>query len=352
MKPAWHSGFRTRYECGVLVYLIAMAIAPGLFLLHWSYTEDLREPEPVPNVFWYAGVGGIGVSLLAILIESTLQSVVGGTAFAIPIRSAWGFVPAMFLGVALVEESLKFGALVVLGVGDREIDEPFDWLVYAVAVGLGFATVENLAYVLRGGHEVAIVRAVTAVPVHAYCATTMGWWLAQASLTSCRSPRRAWLLALLEPTLWHGAYDTLVGVTVTNGLQTKLLVLFVSVQWAANVNRVTELQRLTAHAWPVPPIRYPLQFSTSLRRDRRPSRVPRDVGGGDAGTCCICHAPIRRVLWFSEDATRVRSTATLILPAHDACARGLPRCRAHGQRYLGRRCPRCRAGHAAHEQAS
>src|SRR5262245_3898555 len=41
-------------------------------------------------------------------------------------------------------------------------------------------------------------------------------------------PRRAWLLALLEPAVWHGTYDTLVGVVVTNGLQAWALVLFVT----------------------------------------------------------------------------------------------------------------------------
>jgi RsiW-degrading membrane proteinase PrsW (M82 family) len=327
-----------------------MAVAPGCFLLHWSYAQDLREPEPVPHVFWYAAAGGIAVWVLAILVEFAIQGGVGTAAFAIPVRSAWPFVFAMFLGVALVEEGLKFGVLVALGLGDREIDEPFDWLVYAVALGLGFATVENLTFVLRGGVPVAAIRAMTAVPMHAYCATTMGWWIAQASLASCRSPRRAWLLALLEPTMWHGAYDTLVGVVATNGLQAWVLVLFVTGQWMVNMNRVGKLQRITARAWPVPPIRYPLQFGLRARGGRRHLAALRSRAAA-AEACCICHAPVRRFLWFFPDATRVRCTATTILPAHAACASPLPRCPAHGQRYLGPRCPRCRPGHAAHRQA-
>jgi len=60
---------------------------------------------------------------------------------------------------------------------------------------------------------------------------------------------------------------------------------------------------------------------------------------------------VRRSLWFSEDATRVRCTATTILPPHAACASMLPRCPAHEQLYLGARCPRWRSRHAAREQA-
>ena len=335
----------------MLLYLIAMAVAPGCFLLHWSYTQDLREPEPVPHVFWYAAAGGIAVWVLAILVEFAIQGGVGTAAFAIPVRSAWPFVLAMFLGVALVEEGLKFGVLVALGLGDREIDEPFDWLVYAVAIGLGFATVENLAFVLRGGVPVAAIRAMTAVPMHAYCATTMGWWIAQASLTSRSSPWRPWLLAVLEPTAWHGAYDTLVGVVATNGLQAWVIVIFVTGQWVVNMNRVGELQRITARARPVPPIRYPLQFALRARGDRRRRAALRSRAAA-AEACCVCRTPVRRFLWFSEDATRVRCTASTILPAHAECARLLPRCPAHGQLYLGPRCPRCRSSHAAHRHAT
>jgi protease PrsW len=332
--------------------LIAMAIGPALFLLHRAYVADLREPEPVPHVFWYAAAGGIGASLLAVMMESAIRGAVGPTPFTIPVQTAWGFVVAMFVGVALVEELMKLAFVAVLGVADREIDEPFDWLVYAVAVGLGFATFENLVYVLQRGESVAMIRAVTAVPVHALCATTMGWWLAQASLTSCRNPQRAWLLALLEPTLWHGAYDTLVGFAATAHAPVGVLLAFVSVQWTVNARRVGLLQAVTAHARPVPPIRYPLQFAVrGWSRRRRHEAAREDIRLHPEPACCVCHTPMRRFLGFSEDTTNVRCTAAVLLPAHAACAGTLPRCPAHGQLYLGPRCPRCRTRHTAHGEA-
>ena len=50
-------------------------------------------------------------------------------------------------------------------------DEPMDGLIYGVAASLGFAAYENISYVLyyeKGpSFDIAIVRAFTAIPMHA-----------------------------------------------------------------------------------------------------------------------------------------------------------------------------------------
>lgn len=43
----------------------------------------------------------------------------------------------------------------------NDFDEPLDGIVYGVTASLGFATLENILYVVDGGFEVALVRAFT-----------------------------------------------------------------------------------------------------------------------------------------------------------------------------------------------
>ena len=93
-----------------------------------------------------------------------------------------------------------------------EFDEHYDGLVYAAAVGLGFAAVENLMYVVSAGagwFTVSFTRALFAVPGHFAFAIVMGYYYSLAHFGGSRTPvwdkLRIWLL----PVLLHGSYDTL-----------------------------------------------------------------------------------------------------------------------------------------------
>ncbi len=81
-----------------------------------------------------------------------------------------------------------------------------DGLVYGAAASLGFAAFENVLYVLDGGMEVAIARALTAVPFHCLDGAIMGYFIA---LYVHSEPRRHvyLVLGLVVPILLHGAYD-------------------------------------------------------------------------------------------------------------------------------------------------
>ena len=55
-----------------------------------------------------------------------------------------------------------------------------DGIVYATAAGLGFATIENILYVLDGGIAVGIIRAIASVPGHVVFACIWGFALGTA----------------------------------------------------------------------------------------------------------------------------------------------------------------------------
>ncbi len=119
-----------------------------------------------------------------------------------------------FLLTAPLEEVMKMIAL-LLGIGwSRDLDEPLDGIVYGTAVGLGFASVENVFYVTgaieHGAAEAAYVaglRGFTATLVHVSTSGLLGFFL---GLTKFRARRRRWWLVtvgLLIAIAFHGAYD-------------------------------------------------------------------------------------------------------------------------------------------------
>ncbi|KPD00870.1 Protease PrsW [Geobacillus sp. BCO2] len=61
-----------------------------------------------------------------------------------------------------------------------EFDEPYDGIVYSASVSLGFATLENILYLLANGVETAIARALLPVSSHALFSVIMGFYFGKA----------------------------------------------------------------------------------------------------------------------------------------------------------------------------
>jgi RsiW-degrading membrane proteinase PrsW (M82 family) len=108
--------------------------------------------------------------------------------------------------VALVEEFSKFAFVRFVLYRNKNFNEPFDGIVYAVMVSMGFATFENVMYVYSYGLETGILRMFTAVPAHATFGVIMGYFL---GIGKFRKTHRFYfsLFALLGATFFHGAYD-------------------------------------------------------------------------------------------------------------------------------------------------
>lgn len=234
-----------------ILWLGALAVGPGLCLTHVVWARD-REREPLGNLLVYLLLGAVSV-IPAGLLELPLGFLLhrGDGALHALLLPAW-----VLIGVAWVEEGSKRMLLLARGRSDRHIDEPFDWLVYSVAVALGFATIENLQYVLTQGVGTGVVRAFTAVPAHALDGTLMGWRLARAARLTGAEARRERRLALWEPTAWHAAYDLPLFAAHELGegggasFLTSVWLVVLVCQWRVCVARVRELMREQRHATP------------------------------------------------------------------------------------------------------
>ena len=87
-----------------------------------------------------------------------------------------------------------------------------DAVVYGTLVSLGFATFENYEYVYVYFDnipplEIAILRALTAIPLHASCGIIMGCFL---GMHVFRNSNFAIFKAILYPMIFHGMYNYLV----------------------------------------------------------------------------------------------------------------------------------------------
>lgn len=231
--------------------LAVSALVPSALLMWFFHARDLfREP---PRVLW--ATFGLGVLTIpgVLLVVLPVSAVLGMDEVRDPFL--WATVQA-FGSAAIPEELFKLA--VVLGYAARHdaFDEPMDGIVYGVAASLGFATLENVLYVAGGGIGTAILRALTAVPGHAFWGVLMGYFVAQAKF---RPAERGRLLAgaVLVPIVLHGVYDLgLMLVSRLNDLEREvdavaitalvlsLVALLVSIVWGLRVSAGLRLAQL------------------------------------------------------------------------------------------------------------
>nr|NIQ03684.1 PrsW family intramembrane metalloprotease [Nitrospinaceae bacterium]NIR57567.1 PrsW family intramembrane metalloprotease [Nitrospinaceae bacterium]NIS88037.1 PrsW family intramembrane metalloprotease [Nitrospinaceae bacterium]NIT84901.1 PrsW family intramembrane metalloprotease [Nitrospinaceae bacterium]NIU47077.1 PrsW family intramembrane metalloprotease [Nitrospinaceae bacterium] len=120
----------------------------------------------------------------------------------------WEKMLFAFFGVALVEELCKFLFLKGFIYDELQFSEPFDGLIYGGILGCGFATVENLMYVLPLGQETGMVRMITAVPGHAFEGMILGYFMGRAKFS--HTPEKHLATGLVLVVVLHGIYDSAV----------------------------------------------------------------------------------------------------------------------------------------------
>ena len=181
---------------------LPLAIAPTLACLCYIYIRDKYEKEPYRLLVLGLLVGAI-ITAPIIEVEAIIVSwmpVLGVKGEALYIS---------FLVASLVEEGFKLLVLWLLVWRERNFNEKFDGIVYAVFISLGFAGVENVLYVVSpelGGLQTALSRAIYSVPSHGFFGVSMGYYLAMLRFEPEHKLRYA-LSAFIVPFLLHGVFD-------------------------------------------------------------------------------------------------------------------------------------------------
>lgn len=188
------------------VFLLALAIIPGLVLLYLVYKLDTIEKEP-KGLLIKLFIFGILSVIPTVIVELFLTGLFGRV---FSTSSLIYLFVENFFGVALIEEGFKYLFTRLGSWKSKEFNYMFDAVVYAVCVSMGFAILENIFYVQQNGLTTALLRAVMSIPGHCIFAVYMGYYMGKAKMQEkMGNPEKGknLLLALVVPTILHGSYD-------------------------------------------------------------------------------------------------------------------------------------------------
>lgn len=194
------------------MHLLILSIAPALLIIFYIYYSDKYDKEPKHLLFICFLFGAIG----SILFASVSHLLFSQTLPELEKEVVWIQFCKAFIIVALVEEFSKYVFVRYFAQTREAFDEPFDGIVYAVMVSMGFAVTENLAYAFQGGLEIAIFRAFTAVPAHATFGIIMGYYMGKAKFSRKRVTYN--LMGLGLATVFHGIYDFFLFIKFIPGI--------------------------------------------------------------------------------------------------------------------------------------
>jgi RsiW-degrading membrane proteinase PrsW (M82 family) len=167
------SGFM-RMSIGIILSLIPAAIWLVIF-----YSLDTLEPEPMSYI--------IGVFILGIILANGIALPVINGFFKV---NDWLYSGNFFIKIVgsifiigFVQEYLKYAGVRFTVYMTSEFDERVDGIIYGAAIGLGFATMLNVYYVLSlGGVDLTIgaIRCTVASLAHASFGGISGYFLGRA----------------------------------------------------------------------------------------------------------------------------------------------------------------------------
>jgi len=192
--------------------LLLFAIAPIFIIIIYIYIKDKYEKEPKRLLLSSFLFGAVVSIIITTILYYTIE-------LFLPLNDNFSIIQQFikaFVVVALVEEFSKYIIVRYYAQPKPEFNEPFDGIVYAVMVSMGFAATENVLYVLEGGLSTAIIRSFTAVPAHATFGILMGYYMGKAKFSKNKTVLN--LSGLLLATLFHGAYDFFLFIEFIPGI--------------------------------------------------------------------------------------------------------------------------------------
>jgi RsiW-degrading membrane proteinase PrsW (M82 family) len=201
-------------SAGMILLQILLALIPALVLIFYVVWRDRLHPEPGGQL-----VKAFFMGFLTIPLALLFASLIGQIFMLLPpIEGVGALLVTSLMQAAIPEESAKLLILWLFLRRCRHFDEHMDGIVYAVCVGMGFATVENILYVTGSGPQflkvlsVGLSRAFLSIPGHFAFAVIMGYFYSLASFKGKQTHRKYMLMAWGFPVLAHALYDFLLFV--------------------------------------------------------------------------------------------------------------------------------------------
>ena len=252
-----------------------LAFTPGLFWLWFFIRRSVYRPGP-RRLLVYTFLLGMASTLPAGIINAIFldDSILSDEAELVSVAVG------MLLVVGPGEETCKYLAVLLLAYRSPYFDEPGDGLAYSAAASLGFASLENLMYILAFGPAVMLGRAPLSTAAHVIFGSFWGYAL---GMQVRAGRRRSWQTAIgiTAGAIVHGLFN----VAVFLFLPAAILLVTLGIVWT-----------LGRFAW--------ARRASQFRYRRNYPRI----------RCAECDRPIRIVSRFCPFCgTRVRGSTGPVL---------------------------------------
>lgn len=195
------------------VFLAAMA--PATIWLWYFYRKDKR-PEPI-GLIGLAFLAGLLIVYPAYLIQRRILPHLPSLS---PEQDFDLLLLSTTVAAGLVEEMAKFGVVLVLFFWQKEMDEPVDGLIYAMAVAMGFSAGEDYLRHVNGVEWARLLNP----PGHAMFSALWGYGLGLYLVNERWQPLFARLMLAV---FVHGLWDALSIYRELDGRWWVSLVVFV-----------------------------------------------------------------------------------------------------------------------------
>lgn len=215
----------SRKERIELIFLIlSAAIAPSLALFSYFYLRNQMATEPRKTLF-QAFLFGALITFPIMFIQYVLKEE--------EVYDNFPFSEVLF--TSSIEEVFKWLIIFALIFNHVEFDDPYDGILYGASVSLGFATIENVIYLLSFGIDTAFMRAILPVSSHALFGVAMGYYFGKGKFAKNDRKKEYLLLALMGPVILHITYNSILTI---EGYWIYFMVPFMLYLWWGGLRKV------------------------------------------------------------------------------------------------------------------
>lgn len=199
--------------------LLLLSILPGLLIVLYIYWRDRHDREPIVYLTACFIFGMLSTYPAIKMEEFGMRDLGIYNAVGDPFMT----FTFTFAVVAFSEEFVKYIFLRYYIFPKDDFDEPMDGIVYSVMISMGFATLENILYIvvrttdIEMAFQIGLIRMITAVPGHAIFAILMGYFVGLAKFSKKRG-NLLLVTGLVSAILLHGTYDFFIFMQMKESL--------------------------------------------------------------------------------------------------------------------------------------
>lgn len=204
--------------------LLTVAIAPGLALFSYFYLRKQIAKEPSRTLFHTFLYGAI-MTFPIMFIQHVFEE---------EVLFSSSFMQNVVFTSAL-EEFIKWLILFLAVYKHVEFEDAYDGILYGASVSLGFATVENVLYLLTYGTDIAFIRALLPVSSHALFGVVLGYYFGRAKFAAELYKSKFLIIAFFAPYGLHFIYNAIFAI---QELFLYLIIPFMLFLWWFGLTRV------------------------------------------------------------------------------------------------------------------